>query len=292
MGSHAQDAGTQTAASSGAQGSDQTLNAIAKQNQGFTNNTRQAQFGTYNPSTNSYSGGTVSQFLNPNNLNPNNLSGSFQAAYNQSKNQNAQGANNAVQTTEQNMASRGMGKSPAGFGANQEREAYQTAANNNGQTFSNLLTRQQQQALNNYWSANNLLNSNASQTANLSVQGNQAAAGNYASLYGTASQQTQSPLGSILGAAAGVGGAAITKYCWIAAELYDGWDDPRTDLVRNWLSEHFSTSKIGGMIVKLYARFGERVAEIIKTNRPLRAVMRRVFNAALFRAVNTVEAAL
>lgn len=208
MSSHAQDSTTQKAASSGAQSNDTTLDANAKQNQQFANQTRQSLFGTYNPSTGSYSGGSTSQFLNPSNLNSSTLSGPYAAAYNQGVNTNAQTAKNAVSTTEQNMASRGMGKSPAGFSANQQREAYQTAAANNGANFANQLGQQNQNATNNYWNATNMLNSNADQTANLSVQGNQAAAGNYSSLYGTASQQVANPWTAALGTVASLGSAA------------------------------------------------------------------------------------
>ena len=208
MSSHAQDAGTQTAASSGSQAQDQQLAANAKTNQLFSNNARTSLFGTYNPSTGGYSGGSTSQFLNPNSMNPTTLSGSYGAAYNQAANTNAQGAKNAVSTTEQNMASRGMGKSPAGFTADQERQAYQTAANNNGANFANEMGQQHTDATNNYWNATNMLNANATNTANLSVQGNQAAAGNYANLYGTASQQVANPWAVAGQTIAGMGSAA------------------------------------------------------------------------------------
>lgn len=210
MSSHAQDSSTQKAASSGAQGTDATLDANAAQNQQFSNNARKSMFGNYNPQTGSYSGGTVSSFLNPSNLNPTSLSGSYLSGYNQAANNNARGAVNSVGTTMQNMANRGMGKSPAGFSADQMRQAYQTAAGDNGANYSTALTGQHNEALNNYWNANNLLNSNASQTANLSVQGNQAAAGNYASLYGTASQQVQNPALGIIGALSGAGAKGVT----------------------------------------------------------------------------------
>lgn len=108
-----------------------------------------------------------------------------------------------------------MGKSPAGFSADQERQAYQTQAGQLGDLYSGAANQQHSDAMTMYQNANNMLNANATNTANLSVQGNTAAAGNYASLYGTASQQKQSALGTIIGGLAGAGagvGSAMTGY--------------------------------------------------------------------------------
>jgi len=204
MSSHAQDSSTQKQASSGSQAQDQQLAQNAAKNQQFADNTRSSLFGNYG--TGGYTGGSLSSYLNPSTMNDNGqLKGSYLAQYNAGANTNAQGAKNAVGTTMTNLAQRGMGKSPAGFAADQERKAYEDQANSNAGLYSGLATGQHNENVNNFWQANNMLNSNASQTANLSVQGNQAAAGNYASLYGTASQQTPSAWGTALGAAAGVG---------------------------------------------------------------------------------------
>lgn len=292
MGSHAADQQTATAASSGAQAQDQQLAANAAKNQQFSDQTRKSMFGTYDPTTGKYTGGTTSQFLDPNSLNQTGLNSTYLNQYNTAANTVANNTRNAVGTTMQSLNSRGMGRTPAGFGADQVRKAYQDQAGQLGSLYSDTATQQHNDALDSYWKATNMLNANASQTANLSVQGNQAAAGNYSSLYGTGEQQVQSPWGSVLGAAAGVGSAAITKYCWVAAELYGGWDDPRTDLVRSWIFGPFAEKRIGRMFGALYARFGERVAEMIRTNRPLRAAMRYIFDCALAAAVRRVEGAL
>jgi hypothetical protein len=206
MGSHAQDASTQSAASTGAQAQDQQLAANAAKNQQFADSTRQSLFGTNNNGT--YTGGTVSQFLNPSSLNQTGLSGTYQNLYNNASNTLANQTKNAVGTTMTNMGQRGMGRSPAGFAADQERQAYQTQAGQQGDLYSSNAQQQHSEALNNYWNATNMLNSNATNTANLSVQGNTAAAGNYANLYGTASTQVASPWATALGTVAQLGGAA------------------------------------------------------------------------------------
>ncbi len=208
MSSSPQDKATQTAASTGAQSSDATLDANAAQNQAFSNQTRNSLFGAYNPTSNSYSGGSVSNFLNPSSLNQNGLTGSYLAQYNNAANQGAQTAQQGVSTAMQNAANQGMGRMPSGFEADQERQAYNQQAGNNGSLYAAAANQQNQDALNNYWNANNMLNSNATNTANLSLQGNQAAAGNYSSLYGTASQQVANPWATAGNTLAGMTGAA------------------------------------------------------------------------------------
>jgi hypothetical protein len=72
--------------------------------------------------------------------------------------------------------------------------------------------------------------------------------------------------------------------CWIAAELFGGWDDPRTELVRTWLWSDFNKTRIGAALVALYMRFGERVAAMIRKNKPMRAFFSALFNQALRKA--------
>lgn len=212
MGSHAQDSGTAAAASKGAQAQDAQLAANASKNQAFADQTRKSLFGDYDAASGKYSGGTVSPYLDPNAMNQKGLSGSYQDTYNNETNHLANQTKNAVGTTMQDLANRGMGKAPAGFAADQERKAYQTQAGQQGDLYSGARTAQHNDAESNYWNATNMLNSNASQTANLSLQGNQAAASNYANLYGTGSQQVQSGWGTALGAVGGLAGAAATAY--------------------------------------------------------------------------------
>lgn len=95
--------------------------------------------------------------------------------------------------------------------------------------------------------------------------------------------ELSSGLTSGLGA---IGSASITKSksCWIAAELYGGWLDPRTVDVRRWLFEDFSKSWYGFVICATYAWCGERVAGWIKRWPMLRHIFLPLFNAALAKA--------
>lgn len=212
MSSKPADATTQAAASTGAQTNDATLDANAAENQTFANNSRSSLFGTYNPSTNSYSGGTESQFLDPSSLNTTGLTGSYSNLYNSQANQTAQGAQQAVGTTIQNLQSRGMGAAPAGFAADQQRQAFQNQANQNSTNYATDFGNQHQEAVSQYNLANNLLSNNSTGAGTLSGSENGTAAGNYAGLYGTATTPTPTALGTVLGAAGTLAGAGASAY--------------------------------------------------------------------------------
>lgn len=212
MSSKPQDATTQAAASTGAQANDATLDANAAQNQTFANNSRSSLFGTWDPTTNQYTGGSESQYLNPASLNTTGLTGSYDNLYNTQANQTAQGAQQAVGSTIQNLQSRGMGATPAGFAADQQRQAFQTQAGQNGQNYATDFGNQHAEAVNQYNLANTMLSNNGTGAGTLSSTENTNAAGNYSGLYGTASTQTPTALGTILGTAGTLAGAGATAY--------------------------------------------------------------------------------
>lgn len=72
--------------------------------------------------------------------------------------------------------------------------------------------------------------------------------------------------------------------CWIAAELWNGWSDPRTMAVREWLMGDYAHTAIGRVVVSLYRRFGERTAKMIHKHSSLRALFLPIFNLALKKA--------
>jgi hypothetical protein len=88
-------------------------------------------------------------------------------------------------------------------------------------------------------------------------------------------------------AAAGGGDAAMTAlmmaagFCWVAAEVFDGWDDPRTHDVRRWLLTDFSEHWYGRVTVWLYRHTGQFVAKLVRKYRPVRYIMTKLFNKAL-----------
>jgi hypothetical protein len=101
-------------------------------------------------------------------------------------------------------------------------------------------------------------------------------------------------LGAIGGAAAGNfpmprpggggGGFSGLPPCWIAAELFGGWNEPRTVLVRNWLIHDFSKRWIGRQLLKIYVKYGERTAAMIHRYPALRMIFAPPFNLALRQA--------
>ena len=94
-----------------------------------------------------------------------------------------------------------------------------------------------------------------------------------------AEDQMWAQLGSaaMTGAGAGMGGA----FCWIAAELYGGWNDPRTVIVRRWIDLDLAKSRFGRFLRAAYIRFGERAANHIRTHKLSRCVAAAIFNRAL-----------
>lgn len=292
MASKPQDAATQAAASTAAQ----SAASVAAQNSAAAQKTANQEtstlFGTWNPATNQYTGGTQSQYLNPSSINTNGLSGSFASLYNTQANTNAQGAQNAVKTAQQNADSSGMGLTPNGYTADQQRQAYQAQAQNNATNYATDFGNQNAQQVGLYQNANAMLANNENQNQSSATANNNTAAGTNTNLYSTASQQVPTALGTALGTLGQLGGGAagaatITKYCWVAAEIFGGWHEPRTELVREWLFDDFSKLSIGRVICDLYVRHGERLAESIRAHRSVRWIFTRVCNLALGQAVRS-----
>jgi hypothetical protein len=288
MASKPQDASTQAASSQAAQTAASTQAANAATAQTNSNNEETSLFGNYNPATGTYSGGSESAALSPSSMDTTGLTGSYANEYNKQANTNANAAKDAVSTSIQQQDSRGMGQTPAGFSADQARQAYQTQAANNGANYATDFGAQHTEAVDQYNKANQLLATSQNQNQNSATANNASAAGTNTSLYGTASQQTPTALGTILGTAGTLAGAGATAYagkgCWIASEIFGGWTEPRTVLVRGWIFGDFRNSKMGRIISDLYLKYGERTADSIRHHRSIRWIFTRICNLALRRA--------
>lgn len=92
-----------------------------------------------------------------------------------------------------------------------------------------------------------------------------------------ADQATTGFWGSMIGGLAGMGGSAITKYCYVAAELYGGWLSPETTLLRDWI---FTTPWMKPF-AKFYKAYGKRWASAIHRNTALRFATKQLFDVFL-----------
>lgn len=76
----------------------------------------------------------------------------------------------------------------------------------------------------------------------------------------------------------------IMAHCWIAAELYGGWNSLEVYLLRSFLCSRRDI--FGVSFVFLYIKFGQRVAAHIRTHPLSRRVVKFLFDWLLSRAYN------
>lgn len=107
------------------------------------------------------------------------------------------------------------------------------------------------------------------------------------------SEGWMAPLAGAVGAVGGAATGAIIKNsglgCWVAAELYGGWLNPRTILVRKWIFGDFCRTASGQFLSNVYLRHGEKTARAIRRFPVLRLVFLPIFNLALWRAKKSVK---
>ena len=82
---------------------------------------------------------------------------------------------------------------------------------------------------------------------------------------------------------AGIQGS-VGQSCWIAAAVYDGWDDPRTIDVREWLVTEFVKTFTGRVVMWMYVKFGRQTARLVKHSLLLKKVFKSLFDLALAKA--------
>lgn len=97
-------------------------------------------------------------------------------------------------------------------------------------------------------------------------------------------QNMTSLIASLGGAAQGAGSMGLKIPCWIAAAVFDGWEDERTHLVRTWILAEFPKSVMGRWALALYMRFGESVANALDRFPVLKPPFRWLFSQALKKA--------
>lgn len=196
----------------------------------------------------------------------------------------------AQKATAQQLAARGGGDTllPSSVNANLMAQNTNAAAAQRAQGENQITQANWNQGYQNWQQAANVLGSTAGLINPNSYSSSATGAGSAAST--TANQIAQAnfaPWGAAVGALGSVAGGFATGYgsqiakgCWIAAELYGGWEDPRTILVRAWLWDNFREH----WLYRLYLRFGERVAGMVRRHKVARKFFTFVFNNFLRRA--------
>jgi hypothetical protein len=87
----------------------------------------------------------------------------------------------------------------------------------------------------------------------------------------------------------GDGAPGNTKGCWIAEALY-GAHDPRTFLLRSWMTGIYDARRRGWPLVALYRRSGPVLARAIRVRPILRRAFRALFDAVLGKALRDIVA--
>lgn len=108
-----------------------------------------------------------------------------------------------------------------------------------------------------------------------------------ANQYGQIQQINAENKGNLMGFGADLAGSgleAAAAFCWVASELFGGWIDRRTCMVRYWLKNVYAQTFIGGIFCRLYSRYGQRAAAIVKAYRPARYAVMPLFNYFLAEA--------
>ena len=83
------------------------------------------------------------------------------------------------------------------------------------------------------------------------------------------------------GAGQGVGKALV---CHIASEIFGGWHEPRTVLVREWLNFEYAKTFPGNVVMAVYRAIGRQAAWLVRRCKPLKWALTPLFNKALARA--------
>ncbi len=210
----------------------------------------------------------------------------------QAKENAAASFQNATQAAQERMATEGnLSSLPSGVAAQitgglSTAEAAQEAGAQQNIQLANAAQQQQ-----NYWNAFNALNGVAAQENPVAFAGAANQGGDtVANLSNAVTNSQQSGwLNALLGGVAGAGSAFLgnpnfMKGCWIAEAIW-GVDDYRTHVVREYLNTKFCESPVGCLVMALYAKYGQRVAEVVRKNTRVRKTIQPLFELAFDRAI-------
>lgn len=196
----------------------------------------------------------------------------------------------AQKATAQVLAARGGGNTllPSSVDANILAQNANAAAQTRAQGANQITQQNYAQGYQNWQAAANVLGSTAGLINPTSYSGAATNAGTAAMTGATdIANAANSPWNAAFGALGAVGGGLATRppaTCWIAAEIFGGWREPRTVLVRNWLLTDFGKGWMGSKVLNLYRKYGKQTAAAIRRHPSLRLIFTPLFSLALNRA--------
>lgn len=160
--------------------------AISQQNQALQQRMVNMLFGNGTAG----SSGSLTGMLNPANLTQAGLSPAYQAQFKQGENQIGQSTAQQRGQLAQSFANSGLSANatPSGFQADQMRQLGSSQADQQGQLYSGLMGSQYNNALQNFWNANNIASGNAATGASTSTSAAGNSGSSSAQVYGTAGQ--------------------------------------------------------------------------------------------------------
>lgn len=182
---------------------------------------------------------------------------------------------NAAAGANQRLAASGYGYAPSGLQAGMLGQEATGQAQNLSQMFlQNLFQNENMQALGAQGLTSIASLFNPSNLTGQQTGFNQFQAPTFAS-------QFQQIMNGLFGQGGAAGGAAtgqqMQNTCYVAAELYGGWEAPETISIRAWLAR---TREMQGF-VRLYNAIGEAWAELIRYDSTARRLTKQLFDAFL-----------
>jgi hypothetical protein len=157
--------------------------------------------------------GSMGQFMDPKSMNVTQPTGAYATEYKNATNQAAQGYANQRGALSRAWGGTSGSMLPNGFQAQQQNQLSRSQADNKGAMFSDYTDRAHQDAVQNFWNANNIASGQAASSGQ-TAQAAGASAGNIEDgIYGTAGKQAQGSgfFNSLLGAAGMVGNGAMQR---------------------------------------------------------------------------------
>lgn len=106
---------------------------------------------------------------------------------------------------------------------------------------------------------------------------------------GNADQAQTSWMGPVFGGLAGLGGSAITKWCWVASTCFEGgFNSPQVQFIRLRLAVRALNDWRWTLLVGAYGATGYHLAKVVNRSSWLKKQTRKLFDAFIARELDTI----